>query len=74
MAAKVTAHVHRFQNFAAVAFCGIDGETVYMTADDARRLAHALHACASDIDVRTFTASAFPSESFTLANKGSRYA
>ena len=73
MAATVSADVHRFHGFAAVAFIGIDGGTVYLTAADARRLADVLQACAADIDARSFTASAFPSQSFPLANNGSRY-
>lgn len=69
-----TAHVHRFHRFAAVAFVGIDGETVYLTADDARRLASALQSCADDVDARSFTESEFQTVSFPLSNNGSRYA
>lgn len=69
-----SAHVHRFHDFAAVAFCGIDGETVYLTAGDARRLASALQSCADDVDARGFTKSEFQTVSFPLSNNGSRYA
>ena len=33
----VSAHVHRFHDFAAIDFTGVDGETVYLTAPDALR-------------------------------------
>lgn len=69
---RVNAHVHRFQHFAAIAFTGVDGATVYMTADDAARLANALQECVNDIRARPrFTESAFDTVSFPLSNNGS---
>ncbi len=71
---RVTAHVHRFQGFAAVCFVGLDGETVYMTADDAARMAAALRDCVSDIRTHpNFAHSEFCSVAFQLSNNGSRY-
>ena len=69
-----TANIHRFHRFVAVAFIGIDGETVYLTADDARRLAAALQACADDVSACSFIESDFRTVSFPLSNNGSRYA
>jgi hypothetical protein len=69
----VSAHVHRFHHFAAVAFTGIDGETVYMTAGDAAALADALTRCVADIHDRPrFTDSRFTTFCMPLSNGGSR--
>lgn len=71
---KVIAHVHRFHGFAAVGFVGVDGETVYMTVEDAERLAAALRDCVSDIRTQpNFTNSEFGSVAFPLSNNGSRF-
>lgn len=71
---KVSAHVHRFNSFAAVAFLGVDGQTVYMTASDAAALAQALQECADDIRTRpNFAESRFSSVSLPLSNNGSRF-
>lgn len=70
---RISADVHRFHEFAAVAFCGCDGQTVYLTAADAARLADALRACVDDIAARTFTASTFRTVNIPLENNGSRY-
>ena len=45
----VSAHVHRFHDFAAIAFTGVDGETVYLTAPDALRLVASVRACLPDL-------------------------
>lgn len=72
---KVSAHVHRFQHFAAVAFLGVDGQTVYMTAGDAAALAQALQECVEDIRTRPrFPDSQFTTVSLPLSNNGDRHA
>lgn len=63
---KVSAHVHRFHESVAVAFLGADGETVYLTQQDARALARLLIECADDISARDFTASQFTGAGFDL--------
>lgn len=69
---RVNAHVHRFQHFAAIAFTGVDGATVYLTAGDAARLATALQECVADIRTRpNFSQSEFATVSFPLSNNGS---
>lgn len=71
---QVFSHVHRFQGFAAIAFIGVDGETVYMTASDAAALAQALQECADDIRTRpNFAESRFSTAEFALSNNGSRF-
>ena len=71
---KVSAHVHRFNSFAAVAFLGVDGQTVYMTASDAAALAQALQECADDIrTLLNFAESQFSTAEFALSNNGSRF-
>lgn len=73
MSAHAEASVHRFQDFAAVALPG-DGETVYLTPDDARELGAALIACADNVTREpSFSASNFPTVSIELSNGGSRY-
>lgn len=68
-----SAHVHRFHDFAAVGLPG-NGETVYLTPADARRLAAALIACADNVDAQPrFSTSTFATVEFELSNKGSRY-
>lgn len=49
--------VHRFRNTAAIALQG-KGETRYMTAREARKLARALNAIARSISREEFSASA----------------
>jgi hypothetical protein len=41
------AHVHRFYDRAAIAFC--ESQTRYLSADEAERFAQALLACVADI-------------------------
>lgn len=57
-----TAQIHRFRDKVA-AYLGT-GELVYLTADEAEALAHALLNCSEDVRDRSFTASAFVTEEF----------
>ena len=66
------ADVHRFCDSVAVAFLGIKGQTVYMSAKEARSLARALHACARSIDSVTFSASNFPTTEIPLNKERAR--
>lgn len=52
------AHVHRFHTRAALALPG-KGETVYLTASEARAIARELCRCARDIEDRGFCASQY---------------
>ena len=70
---KVSAHVHRFHAYAALAFVGVDGETVYLAAADADALGDALKQCAADIRAHGFVASPFRTVELPLTNNGSRY-
>lgn len=60
------AHVHRFRAFAALYVRDRAGRrtTVYMTSDDALRLAAILTEAAEDIQARAFTDSSFSSREF----------
>lgn len=46
--------VHRFHHKAALAILGQDGGTVYMTAKQARKVAHQLYICARSIERESF--------------------
>lgn len=71
---KVSAHVHRFNRFAAVAFLGVDGPTLYLTPEDAAALAQALQECADDIrTLPNFAESQFSTAEIALSNGGSRH-
>lgn len=58
--------VHRFGDRAALAILGQDGETVYLSADQARQVAANLNACADSIAACTFTESSFRAESVKI--------
>lgn len=62
-----TASVHRFRDKVAV-HVG-NGATVYMSPDEASKLARALTGCARDIRARSFVSSHFPTVSIPLEGK-----
>lgn len=59
-----TANVHRFHERVAVSLP--IGPTQYLTPCEARALARALRACATDVDRVKFVASEFPSASIQV--------
>jgi hypothetical protein len=60
------AHVHRFGDNVAISLPG-EGETVYITAAEATKLAKVLNACARDIKACKFSASPFVSTEINLS-------
>ena len=64
-----TAQVHRFRQ--AVALHSGDGQTVYMTAANARKLAKALNACARSVTRETFSQSTCGTHTVDVALSGS---
>ena len=67
MAAKPTdAHVHRFRDRIALSLPG-SGETVYLSAKEARRLGRILRECARDVvTIPDFSQSAFSAQAVEL--------
>lgn len=61
---RQNAQLHRLRNKAAVSLP--IGPTQYLTATEARKLARALNALASDIKARTFTESTFGTRLVTV--------
>ena len=61
------AHIHRFHTRAAIAFPG-KGETVYLTASEARAIASELYRCARDIENLGFCASEYHGQEIPLSH------
>lgn len=66
------AQLHRFGEHVALSLPG-KGETVYLTAKDAAKLARALNACSRDVKSVRFSASEFASVQIELSNDGDRF-
>ena len=66
------ASVHRHCDNVAVAFLGVKGQTVYMSAKEARSLARALHACARSVETVTFSQSNFGTTEIPLNKERAR--
>ena len=56
---QVRVGIHRFFDKAAVSFLGVDGETVYLDAKQAKKVAAALNKCAREIRSTKFSSSTF---------------
>lgn len=56
---QVRVSIHRFGDKAAVSFLGVDGETVYLGAKQAKKVAAALNKCAREIRGIKFSGSTF---------------
>lgn len=62
-----TAQVHRFRDKVAI-YIGT-GDTVYLSADMAEAIGHALLNCSEDVRDREFTNSAFTTEEFKFTGE-----
>lgn len=62
------AQVHRFGD--CIAMFLSEGETVYMTPQDARKIAKALNACSRDVKAYKFGDGQFKTQEFALADTG----
>ena len=65
------AQIHRFGDYVAISLPG-NGETVYLSESEARKIAKALSACARDIGSAKFVQSAFVTTHVELSNAGKR--
>lgn len=63
----ITAHVHRFHDYVAL-HVG-NGETVYISADDASELAEALETCADSVRTEGFINSSYKSHALEFETK-----
>lgn len=66
------ASVHRFHDYIALSLPGT-GETCYIPADAARKLARALNRYARSVEKEKFFESALGTATIPLSNNGSRF-
>lgn len=71
MSRLTNGRIHRFGDYVAISLPG-KGETLYLSASEAKQLAKGLNKCAREVGACKFTDSSFGEFVIPLANEGKR--